>query len=168
MYPWTLRLHFWQACRNLAAKKLTVLNSYSKSDEKKCNFPKKFRQKLLWTRRIHFWQPCRYFFAKGPKCFPLKYEIDEKFYTSPQINFPQIGSLNTQIAFSTSLPNIFEKELDKHLQIKNGKEETNVFLQEKSSKLSLLDVNCGSDNPVGLFLPKVRTKFAQNVEVEKK
>ena len=39
--------------------------------------------------------------------------------------------------------------------------------KEKSSKRSLVDVNCDSDNPAGIFPPEVRKKFAQNVEVEK-
>ena len=40
--------------------------------------------------------------------------------------------------------------------------------KEKSSKRSLVDVNCDSDNPAGIFPPEVRKKFAQIVEVEKK
>ena len=41
-------------------------------------------------------------------------------------------------------------------------------LQKKSSKRSSVDVNCGSDNPAGLFPPDFRKKFAENVEVKKK
>ena len=40
-------------------------------------------------------------------------------------------------------------------------------LQKKSSKRSSVDVNCGSDNPAGLFPPDFRKKFAENVEVKK-
>ena len=40
--------------------------------------------------------------------------------------------------------------------------------KEKSSKRSLVDVICDSDNPAGIFSPEVRKKIAQSVEVEKK
>ena len=79
------------------------------------------------------------------------------------IRFPQNFPLDTQIAFMTSLPKIFQQISDDFLQMKSEKDKGFVF-QKQPSKRSSGDLKCNFDKAAKSFHQTVRKFFAQSLE----
>ena len=79
------------------------------------------------------------------------------------IRFPQNFPLDTQIAFMTSLPKIFQQISDDFLQMKSEKDK-GFFFQKQPSKRSSGDLKCNFNKAAKSFHQTVRKFFAQSLE----
>ena len=117
LFPWTRKMQLRQPYWKISVKVLKQFGSNSKNDEKEhIFFPKKvfFLKQFPWTLKLHFWQNCRIFFAKSPKSFCSKYDINENIFFS-KLLFPQSVPRDTETSILTSLRNYFRWKLDKCL-----------------------------------------------------
>ena len=105
-FLWTPRMRIWRKCWIFLPKsqffaKVTRVN-------KKFNFPQKifFFKLLSWTCKMQFGQPFSPFFAKVLKKVVWKSKNDQEEYILyfKVVVFSQIVTLDTEIAFLTSLP----------------------------------------------------------------